>query len=1051
MKQQLGLIVLIASLAVSLACRETPDSTPDDVVDAAAPSDAEDPGDVQQQELTGNERWIQPSGTAKITFFVDDTANQTFEDGEIVWTGSFSWNKDDNTLVYATSWLPTDGPYPLLYDDGPVSDGGHEMAGSEAGDHIFSTEVYFKADEDAVLDYGVLNELGFWMWEGTNGRIEIPAGSTKTYEAEGLTLKPFGTIDLKLIVDVTALNPEFGYVEEWGAPNVYLKGSLNMWTPVQILDMGPDINKGDEVADDGVYTYVQGLNLGKHTGLLFDGQHAQFTFMFAKAEETYETGVEYKLLTEGTQKGVKDGITAYIDCVGDGSWVEADIVWETDSWGSTDNTAVVADCGGEPPKPDCTEDDDTCPEGQKCVNEKCVDWCDLDEECAEGEKCVDNECKVWCDLDEECGEGEKCVDNECKVWCDLDEDCADGFICVDNKCEEDVVVSEPMVSSIDPDSGPTEGGTLVLISGQVFQDGAAVTFDGTAAGSIVVLSATEIECTTPAHGAGKVDVEVTNPDSGSDTFIKGFSYIEEAQAPVIDSIDPTQGSVAGGTEVQIYGSNFLPDPTVLFGSSLATPVTFVDSGLVIATTPSGSLGAVDVTLMNSDSQEATLPQSFTYVPNAVDYVKLLAPISVTSLAGQPAETIHAEVWEPGITDGAGAGSGLKAEFGYGEVVLDLENDPSQWTWEPAVYDGESGNNDVWKGNMSSPDAGKYRFTFRFSMDGVNWVYADADGSSNGFSMAEAGEWEVKELGDGPVIFTVEPKAGTVLGGTTLTVTGVGFDAGMASSFAGGAVEITDINETSFKLVTPAHEAGPVNLMVETPDGKADVKQDAFRYVYEFTATVDGDLSEWDPAFMVAINDIESNWDPDINGIAYLYVGFDQNLLYIGIEGDVEAANYILGYLDVDFPLATGPADMSTLADNDASGDLDDALSNVLNVLVDGFGADFAFGSQGMTSYSAGGDLGDSKFVGWRELSPTDDFGWLQGAVVCGDQALEASISLGTLFGNGVQDGAKSLALFAKLANKYGGFDGISNQTLPEYYDADAPEAVGEVVVIDVVF
>ena len=49
-----------------------------------------------------------------------------------------------------------------------------------------------------------------------------------------------------------------------------------------------------------------------------------------------------------------------------------------------------------------------------------------------------------------------------------------------------------------PNSGPTAGGTAVTITGTNFAAGATVTFGGTAATNVVVVSSTSITATTPA-------------------------------------------------------------------------------------------------------------------------------------------------------------------------------------------------------------------------------------------------------------------------------------------------------------------------------------------------------------------------------------------------------------------------------------------------------------------------------------------------------------------------------------------------------------------------
>jgi hypothetical protein len=1018
-------LCLVLLLVALLGCRTTPGEENDAGIDAGGDAQVEFP-DAVAKELTGNERWVQPTGTARITFFVDDRANQTFEDGDMTWTGSWAWDDTDNTIVFSAAWGPTDGPYPLLYDDGPVRDGGHEMEGAEAGDHIFSTEVYYKAEEAAEFSYGVLNELGFWMWEGTNGFVEVPAGSTETYVVQGLSLKAFGDIDLKLTVDIGKVNPAFSFVEEWDEVNVYVKGSTNMWTPLQILDAGPDINKGDDVAGDGIYTFVQGKNLGKHTGLLFDGQHAQFTFVFGKPEEDVATASEYKILTEGVQKGATEGIKAWLSCDGGDNWTETGIVWEEDSWGSTENTTVVAKCDGTPPPPDCT----------------------TDAECGEGEKCIGEECILWCDLDEECGNGERCVDNECLVWCDVDEECGDGFECVLNQCQEVVVESDPKIASLEPDVGPTDGGTLVVIKGSDFQDGAAVTFEGIAAGDVVVLSSTEMECTAPTHGAGKVDVTVTNPDGGTDTFINGFSYIEEAAAPTIDGLDPVEGPVTGGTAVTISGANFLPGPTVLFGGDIAKSVEFVNSGLVIATTPAGELGEVSVTLVNSDTQQVALDSAYTFVPNVPDYAMLLEPTSAVSYAGQPGVSVFAEVYEPLVTDSEGHGAALQAEYGYGAPEIEVED----WAWEAADYDGDSGNNDVYTGSLGGDESGLFAYGFRFSMDGTNWLYADSTGNLDGFDVADAGIWESLDLGDGPAIFALSPVGLSVLGGDTVTISGTNFESDLTLTVGGAVVDPVNVTADSIIFTTLPHAPGPVTVKVENPDGESVELDAALRYVLKMTPTVNGNLDDWSAEFLVGENDVVSNWDPEVNWLSSLYVSYDSEYLYVGLSGSSELANCIIGYLDVDYGVGSGIADMAALSDNGGNGDLDDGISNVMAVLDEGFGAEFAFGSKGMTSFTSGSDLGGANDAGWRELAPADEFPWIDGTVLADESngVVEVSIPLATIFPGGLPVSGKSVGLVIKLTNSYGGFDGLSNQTLPGFFDEDAPETVGNIVVFHVV-
>jgi len=84
-------------------------------------------------------------------------------------------------------------------------------------------------------------------------------------------------------------------------------------------------------------------------------------------------------------------------------------------------------------------------------------------------------------------------------------------------------LSPRIVFSINPVSGPPEGGTLIAVRGTDFADGATVTIGGLPATDIVIQSSTQIEARTPAMAAGSLgDVTVTNLDGTTGTLSKGW-------------------------------------------------------------------------------------------------------------------------------------------------------------------------------------------------------------------------------------------------------------------------------------------------------------------------------------------------------------------------------------------------------------------------------------------------------------------------------------------------------------------------------------------------
>jgi hypothetical protein len=184
--------------------------------------------------------------------------------------------------------------------------------------------------------------------------------------------------------------------------------------------------------------------------------------------------------------------------------------------------------------------------------------------------------------------------------------------------------SEPTITSITPSSGPTTGGTNIVIVGSNFdQDSTGATPNLTLTiGGVAVtpnnfffIGANTIFATTPAHSAGHVAVTVTNADKQSATKAHGFSY-GSANAPASGlALNPANGSNDGGSFVIISGNNFLPGVTVTFGGKLAA-VKSVNSSFIDVVSPAHTAGKVPVIVTNP-SAPASPPLHFTFVDGHV--------------------------------------------------------------------------------------------------------------------------------------------------------------------------------------------------------------------------------------------------------------------------------------------------------------------------------------------------------------------------------------------------------------------------------------------------
>ena len=87
------------------------------------------------------------------------------------------------------------------------------------------------------------------------------------------------------------------------------------------------------------------------------------------------------------------------------------------------------------------------------------------------------------------------------------------------------VATTPVVTSVTPSSGPAAGGTLVTVRGARLTGATAVDFGSVRAGSLRVVSDSELTVTAPPGVAGPVDVTVASP-GGTSAAVSGdrFTY-----------------------------------------------------------------------------------------------------------------------------------------------------------------------------------------------------------------------------------------------------------------------------------------------------------------------------------------------------------------------------------------------------------------------------------------------------------------------------------------------------------------------------------------------
>ena len=181
-----------------------------------------------------------------------------------------------------------------------------------------------------------------------------------------------------------------------------------------------------------------------------------------------------------------------------------------------------------------------------------------------------------------------------------------------------VVIPPPVVTAINPNSGPVTGGTSVTITGTDLNGAAGVSFGGTAAASFTVNSATSITAVAPAHAAGLVDVTVTTAGGSSAAVTADqFTFLKLDQTI-------TFGALANKTLAQ-------SPVTVVATAASGLAVTFTSTTPLVCTT--GGTNGTTITLIAAGTCTIQADQAGNATYNAAPAVQQSFTVTtVTSTA-----------------------------------------------------------------------------------------------------------------------------------------------------------------------------------------------------------------------------------------------------------------------------------------------------------------------------------------------------------------------------------------------------------------------------------
>jgi hypothetical protein len=355
------------------------------------------------------------------------------------------------------------------------------------------------------------------------------------------------------------------------------------------------------------------------------------------------------------------------------------------------------------------------------------------------------------------------------------------------------VAGVPAPNSIDPTFGPESGGTVVTIGGAGFVGATGVTFDGIPGTDFEVVNDTSVIVTTPVHVPGIAVVVVQDPAGDSDEI--GFLFVAEPSAAT--SIDPDEGTEAGGTPVTITGDGFLGATAVEFDGIAGSQFVVVDDETITVTTPAHAAGLVGAVVIDAAGNSAPLEYLYLAVESVVDTID---PVEGPE-AGGTAVTL--------------TGSGF-----IGATAVEFDGIPG--TAFTVV-------NDTTITVLSPPHAPEI----------VGVVVIDEPGGDS-----DPVEFEFLAIPSDAT--SIVPNSGSEAGGTAVTLTGTGFLGATGVEFDGiPGTAFTVVNDTTITVTTPAHEPDLIGVVVLDPAG--DSEPLAFEFVPVASAA-----TALDPAFGPAV-------------------------------------------------------------------------------------------------------------------------------------------------------------------------------------------------------
>jgi hypothetical protein len=343
----------------------------------------------------------------------------------------------------------------------------------------------------------------------------------------------------------------------------------------------------------------------------------------------------------------------------------------------------------------------------------------------------------------------------------------------------------PVITGISPASGSVSGGTAVTISGAGLANALQVLFGTTAVSGFTSDTDGQLVVNSPSGVAGTVDIRVVAAGGTSVPVLDDQFTYGAGAPPTIDNVTPATGQLAGGTTITIDGSNFAGNLGVNIGKAQATIVSR-STTQIVAITPAGSAGTVDVTVAAAGGTSSTsAADQFTY--SGTPTVSGISPATGPATGGT-AITITGTNLTTATAVNFGSAAAAFIVVGPTQVLA-----------------------------ISPPGAGSVDVTITAGGG------ATPTGSADRFTYLPA-----------PSISTISPATGSTGGGTTVTITGTNLGSATTATAAFGADGLGTIVQddgTTLVVTSPPGIVGTVDVTVTTAGGtSATSASDQLTYV-----------------------------------------------------------------------------------------------------------------------------------------------------------------------------------------------------------------------------